>query len=59
MSPWVYTLPRGEGSDELDIESLEYERGDDFIEENNHPGRMEDGQVGIHKLPGGVIIICM
>ena len=45
MNPWVYTLPRGESSDEVDVDSLEYEYMDDFIEENNHPGRMEDGQV--------------
>ena len=45
MNPWVYTLPRGEGAEEFDVESLEYEIPDAFIEENNHPGRMEDGQV--------------
>ena len=45
MNPWVYTLPLGEGTNERDVESLEYEYLDDFIEENNHPGRMEDGQV--------------
>ena len=45
MNPWVYTLPRGDGSEEFDVESLEYEIPDAFIEENNHPGRMEDGQV--------------
>lgn len=45
MNPWVYTLPRGEGAEEFDTNSLKYEYLDDFIEENNHPGRMEDGQV--------------
>jgi hypothetical protein len=45
MNPWVYTLPRGDGSGEFDVESLEYEVSDAFIEENNHPGRMEDGKV--------------
>lgn len=48
MNPWVYTLPRGVGSDEFDIESLEYEALDAFIEENNHPGRLEDGQVNMN-----------
>lgn len=45
MNPWTYTLPRGEGADEFDVDTLVYEYTDDFIEENNHPGRMEDGQV--------------
>jgi hypothetical protein len=47
MNPWVYTLPRGDGSGEFDVESLEYEVSDAFIEENNHPGRMEDGKVHV------------
>ena len=48
MNPWVYTLPRGEDTDEFDVDSLEYKYLDNFIEENNHPGRMEDGQVCDH-----------
>lgn len=52
MNPWVYTLPRGDGLDEFDVESLEYEVPDTFIEENNHPGRMEDGQVCIRMCSG-------
>ena len=45
MNPWVYTLPPGEDSDEFDVDSLDYEHFIDFIEENNHPGRMENGLV--------------
>lgn len=45
MNPWNYTLPWEEGADEFDVDSLKYEHLDDFIEENNHPGRMEDCQV--------------
>lgn len=47
MNPWVYTLPRGENTDEFDLDTLEYEYVNDFIKENNYPGRMEDGQVYI------------
>ena len=45
MNPWIYTQPSGGSSDEFDVDSLKYEDIHDFIEENNHPGRMEDGQV--------------
>ena len=50
MNPWMYTLPRSSNdcSDDFDYNTLEYEYVDDFIEENNHPGKMEDGQVTLH-----------
>ena len=49
MNPWTYTLPRGSegGRADFDLSTLEYEYVDDFIEENNHPGKMEDGQVSV------------
>jgi len=49
MNPWTYTIPRGSegGGADFDLNTLEYEYVDDFIEENNHPGKMEDGQVSV------------
>ena len=45
MNPWVYTLPSGESANEFDVNSMEYKYVDDFIEENNHLGKIEDGKV--------------
>ena len=45
MNPWIYTLPHGEGLNEFDVDTLDYSYPQDFIMENNHPGRLEDGKV--------------
>ncbi|KAL5474496.1 hypothetical protein EMCRGX_G026451 [Ephydatia muelleri] len=52
MNPWVYTLPRGKG-EEYDVSKLDYLSNSHFFEENNHPGRLQDGKLhlqGFHKI---------